>query len=229
MGNLKHWLSPTGLNLFRECPRCFWLDRNQKIARPRGIFPSLPGGIDLILKNHYDQYRGMLPPELDGKVTGVLYPNQERLTKWRHWKSGLKVEGDHWTLSGALDDLIQEADLRHTVTDYKTKGSAPKEGDSEKYYGGQMDAYDLMLNKNSLPSSGKAHLIYYYPKDASFENGNPVFRFEAQVVTLQASADRALETINAAVACLDGSMPPSHAQCEHCLWLEERVNCKEVA
>src|SRR3989344_3937655 len=65
-------LSPsTGLNLFRDCPRCFWLHYNKNVHRPRGIFPSLPGGMDLVLKDYFDQFRGSLPPELEGKVRGT--------------------------------------------------------------------------------------------------------------------------------------------------------------
>jgi len=47
--------SPSKLNLVKDCPRCFWLEFNKKFRRPRGIFPSLPSGMDKILKNHFDE------------------------------------------------------------------------------------------------------------------------------------------------------------------------------
>ena len=40
-------LSPSSLNLMKDCPRCFWVQFNKGIKRPNGIFPSLPSGIDL--------------------------------------------------------------------------------------------------------------------------------------------------------------------------------------
>jgi len=86
-------LSPTtGLNLFKECSRCFWLHYNERVKRPRGIFPSLPGGMDLVIKKYFDEYRGSLPPELEGKIKGVLMPDVNLMNKWRNWRTGLEYE-----------------------------------------------------------------------------------------------------------------------------------------
>ena len=56
-------LSPSSLNLMKECPRCFWLDKHNVWKRPSGIFPSLPSGMDKILKVHFNKFRdkGELP------------------------------------------------------------------------------------------------------------------------------------------------------------------------
>lgn len=50
-------LSASRLNLFLECRRCFWLEHRAGIARPKTPFPTLPSGIDLVLKQRYDRYR----------------------------------------------------------------------------------------------------------------------------------------------------------------------------
>ena len=79
-------LSPSTLNLFLECQKCFWLDQVKGIHRPRGIFPSLPGGMDGLIKKYFDKYRalGKLPPELEGKLDGVeLFADGILLNKWR--------------------------------------------------------------------------------------------------------------------------------------------------
>ena len=59
--------SPSSLSLLKDCPRCFWLAFNKNIKRPAGIFPSLPSGMDKILKVHFDKFmeKGELPPELE--------------------------------------------------------------------------------------------------------------------------------------------------------------------
>ena len=64
-------LSPSSLNLMKECPRCFWLHQHKVWSRPSGIFPSLPNGMDKILKVHFDKFRdkGKLPPELNNHGT----------------------------------------------------------------------------------------------------------------------------------------------------------------
>lgn len=64
-------ISPSGINLMEECPRCFWLEKHRVWKRPAGIFPSLPSGMDRILKNHFDKFmaRGIMPPEAQRKHT----------------------------------------------------------------------------------------------------------------------------------------------------------------
>ncbi len=49
-------LSPSSLNLMQDCPRCFWLTQHKVWKRPAGIFPSLPSGMDRILKIHFDKF-----------------------------------------------------------------------------------------------------------------------------------------------------------------------------
>jgi len=50
-------ISPSSISLMNECPRCFWLDKHKVWIRPNGIFPSLPSGMDSILKKHFDKFR----------------------------------------------------------------------------------------------------------------------------------------------------------------------------
>ena len=128
-------LSPTtGLNLYNDCQRCFWLQYRENITRPRGIFPSLPGGMDGVIKKYFDRFRGGLPPELDGKVEGTLIADQALLNRWRNWKTGLEYRDSarNAVLFGALDDCLVNASGQHVPLDYKTRGSAPRPGDSER-------------------------------------------------------------------------------------------------
>ena len=83
-------LSPSTLKLFIECPRCFWLQFNKKIKRPSGIFPSLPSGMDNILKVYFDKYmkKGKLPPELSG-LKVKLFDDEALLKEWRNNLKGI--------------------------------------------------------------------------------------------------------------------------------------------
>ena len=77
-------LSPSSLNLMKECPRCFWLHQHKVWKRPAGIFPSLPSGMDRVLKHHFDKFRdkGELPPELCNNnhcEDMKLFPDKELL------------------------------------------------------------------------------------------------------------------------------------------------------
>mgnify|MGYP002354820650 CR=1 FL=1 len=211
-------LSPSSLNLFFECSRCFWLQMNENIHRPRGIFPSLPGGMDLVIKDYFDKYRekNELPPELQGKIEGNLFYDHKLLDKWRNWRTGLEYTDENLgvTLFGALDDCLQIND-KCAPLDYKTRGSAPKDGDSEKYYGNQLDCYSLLLQENGYPVGEFGYLVYYYPEYVE-ENGTVVFNVKP--IKLKIDPNRAKKTLRDAIKLLTEPIPPQHTECEYCIW-----------
>ncbi len=215
-------ISPTtGLNLFKECPRCFWLHYNENVHRPRGIFPSLPGGMDLVIKKHFDKFRGSLPPEIDNKVEGQLLPDLELLNKWRDWRTGLEYcdqERDA-VLFGALDDCLI-SDNCYIPIDYKTRGFAPKQGDSEKYYQTQIDTYALLLNENGYKVKNFAYLVYYYPEEVREEG---IVKFNIKPIKISTDLERAKKTFESAVDFLKGPIPKEHSNCEYCSWINDRL------
>src|SRR4030042_2027754 len=154
-------LSPSTLNLFADCTRCFWLHINRRIHRPSGPFPSLPGGMDVVLKTYYDKYRltGKLPPEIDGKVEGKLYPDLVKINKWRNWRTGLEYfdKQKNARLVGALDDLLV-AGNKYAPLDYKTRGRKINES-SHTYYQLQLDLYSLLLKANNLIPADFGYLV----------------------------------------------------------------------
>ena len=107
-------LSPSSLNIMKECPRCFWLTQHKVWSRPAGIFPSLPSGMDAVLKTHFDKFRarGELPPELrkNGESKNMkLFDNHELLAIWRSNFKGISYtdkEGN--ILRGAVDNILMK-------------------------------------------------------------------------------------------------------------------------
>lgn len=203
-------LSATTLKLYLECPRCFWLAMKKKIERPRGPFPSLPSGMDLVLKRYFDGYRrqGTLPPLIDGKLQGTLM--KDALTIGF---TDPRVNARIW---GKLDDGLILPDGRYAPLDHKTRASAPgDEGYSEKYYKFQMEVYSLLLEKNGYPITRTAYLVYYYPLDGVLHQGFP---FGVTVHRIATDPDHAQQVFEAAVKLLDGPLPSSSEGCEFCKW-----------
>ena len=224
----KPWLSTSALSIFRDCPRCFWQDKNAKVPRPRGIMSSLPNGLDLLIKDYHDAHRlaGTLPPELKGKIPGKLYPDIIKLTKMRHWKTGLSADLGFAIIGGALDDLLME--VFYSPYDYKTKGSSPGEGYAEKYYEPQGDHYSLLFKENNMPPSGKAVFAFYSPLSIQGLNEVSVsIPFEVKVVIIESSAERGRELVAKAAECLAGSLPPPSEKCEYCALIKIRNNVDE--
>ncbi len=174
-------LSPSSLKLMEECPRCFWLQKHKVWSRPSGAFPTLPAGMDRILKAHFDRFRvrGELPPELraNNHCNGLKLFNDEDLLKV--WRNNLK--GIRWTdkegnvFYGAVDNILTEG-KKLVVLDYKTRGYAIKE-DTASTYQIQLDAYNFLLRKNDYETAEYGFLLFYMPKEVT-ETGEVIFDTE---------------------------------------------------
>src|SRR3989344_7190120 len=94
-------VSPSLIGSLLECQRCLWLHFNKGIKRPAGIFPSLPSGMDGVFKKYFDSYRKkrLLPPEINGKVTGTLFDDSEQLKIWGNNRKGLQAEFPKYNLT----------------------------------------------------------------------------------------------------------------------------------
>lgn len=171
-------LSPSSLNLMKECPRCFWLDKNNVWKRPVGIFPSLPSGMDRILKIHFDKFReqGLLPPEICDETNCIgmkLFNDNELLKVWQNNRKGILFTDENGNiLSGAMDNLLQKGN-KLIVLDYKTRGYGLKE-DTHEHYQLQMDVYNFLLRKNGYETEDYAFLLFYVPREVT-ETGEVIF------------------------------------------------------
>ena len=171
-------LSPSSLNLMQECPRCFWLEKNNVWKRPMGIFPSLPSGMDRILKVHFDKFRdrGLLPPEIcnDTNCTGMkLFNDKELLKTWQNNRKGISFTDENGNiLSGAVDNILQKG-IKLVVLDYKTRGYGLKE-DTHEHYKFQLDVYNFLLRKNGYETEDFAFLLFYVPREVT-ETGEVIF------------------------------------------------------
>lgn len=220
----RYSLSPTTLNLYFDCPRCFWLHINRNIKRPRGIFPSLPGGMDLVIKSYFDKYRlrNELPPEIVGKVKGKLFADIKILEKWRSWKDTNLIYVDspsNVILSGALDDCIVDEGF-YIPLDYKTKGSAPQAGYSD-FYKTQLNCYCLMLESTGYKTKNLAYLVYYWPEEAK-EQG--IIKFNVETIPMKTDIEIVKNTLREAVSMLSRGIPKSNPDCKYCKLTKELKN-----
>jgi len=216
-------LSPSALSTFKDCPRCFWLEKIQGIKRPRGIFPSLPGGMDGVIKNYFDVHRlrGTLPPELKGHNVH-LFDDQGKLNKWRNWRACDLKYTDIETgavLSGAVDDVLTNPrGTSFMPFDYKTRGSAPKEALEDytrKYYGHQIDSYALMLQASGYPVEDHGYFAYYWPEIVEAK-GAVLFHVSMVKVKLDLKATVAMFLSAVEVLSHPTNGPQSSPSCEYC-------------
>ncbi len=214
-------LSPSRMNLYMECKRCFWLRVNQGVKRPSGPFPSLPSGVDGVIKEHFDRFRsnGGVPPEIeDADIDARLVDDQEFLEKARSWRTEPKWCDPETgaVLRGGVDDLLRSRDGKIIVLDYKTRGYPPKgENGAPPYYERQVNLYNLILRENGRDTEDFGLLLYYYP-DHILENGD--FLFHKEIRRVNVDIDAARQMVRDAVETLNGGIPAHDSDCEYCGW-----------
>lgn len=217
---MTYRFSPSSLSLLKDCPRCFWLQFRKGISRPQGVFPSLPSGMDRILKTHFDSFRdnGQLPPELAELNDSVkLFDDAKLLDVWRNNFKGIGWTDAHGNLlRGAVDNILQKGD-KLIVLDYKTRGYPLKE-DTAAYYQDQMDIYNFLLKKNGYETEDYAYLLFYHPQEVR-KDGAVVFKTD--LVKMKVSPHNAEKILHSALQVLDGEMPEADKECEWCGWREE--------
>ena len=210
-------LSPSGISLMEECPRCFWLEKHHIWKRPSGIFPSLPGGMDRILKNHFDKFmaRRMMPPELRENVQCFgcrLFGNVELLKQWRNNLKGISWQDNQGNIfHGAVDNILVRGN-KLIVLDYKTRGYPLKE-DTPESSRNQLDIYNFLLRKNGYETEDFAFLLFYYPREV-LETGEVIF--DTQLVKMKVNIENAQKLFEKALKLLKGPCPKVREECEWC-------------
>ena len=216
---MPYKLSPSSLSLLKECERCFWLHFNKEIKRPSTIFPSLPSGMDRILKAHFDSFRdkGLLPPELkdlNGKVK--LFDDIELLKAWRNNLKGIQWADKQGNIfRGAVDNLLQKG-KKLIVLDYKTRGY-PLKDDTAEHYKDQLDIYNLLLRKNGYKTEDYAYLLFYHPSNIN-EKGDVIFHTD--LVKMNIKIKNAEAIFSKAIKVLENEMPKPNEECGFCTWVD---------
>ena len=222
---MNYKLSPSRMNLFFECKRCFWLRVNEKVERPSGPFPSLPSGVDKAVKKHFDSFReqGQVPPEIQecSEEDLTLLKDQDFLENARSWRTQPK-----WTdpqtkavLRGGVDDLMRNSDGEIVVLDYKTRGYPPKEEKgAPDYYARQVNLYNLILRENGYSTADYGLILYFYPKGFE-EDGN--FTFHTEIRRVEVDIGEAKKMVRDAVETLDSEIPLHDEDCEYSEWSPE--------
>lgn len=221
LSQFMYELTPSLLNLYQDCARCFWVEIHENIKSPAG--PSaFKSSMYLALKKYTDGYRakGVLPPELKKQINGVFLPDQKLVGKWRDYKTGLRYENKQLgvRLTGFFDDCIvrkEGGERLFSPLDFKTRGFDISEENHDYHAQMKLDCYDLLLQKNGYQTTKSGYLVYYVP-EAVKESG--VVQFNVQVFQFVTESQRAMNMVKQLVDVLDGKIPKTGQDCEYCAW-----------
>jgi CRISPR/Cas system-associated exonuclease Cas4 (RecB family) len=226
MNNKPIKLSPSSLNLYLECPHCFWLEKRRGIKRPPPYPYALNMAVDVLLKKEFDRYRAENKPHpllVDHKIPAKLFPNQNLLNQWRSNFAGLRYFDSELeaTLFGAVDDVLEFEDGKLAPMDYKSTGSAV--ATIYDRFQLQMDIYTYLLEKNGFLTPKKGYLAFYIvDKGNGFGDRLP---FRKELHEIDTNPSDVPEIFKEAVALLRREMPPPHSpDCKYGQWMEQATN-----
>ncbi len=225
MPKRKIILSPNSLNLYLECPHCFWLDKKQGIKRPPPYPYALNSAVDALLKEEFDDFRKnneKHPLLIDSGINAHLFANQKLLDQWRSNFSGIRYYDKKLdaTIFGAVDDVLEFPGKKLAPLDYKSTGS--KVANIYDRFQLQLDIYTYLLEKNGFKTNRKGYLAFYIvDKSNGFLDRLP---FKKELHEVETNPDDVYETFREAVEILNKETPPAHSEdCKFAEWFKGAV------
>ena len=161
-------LSRSKLELFLNCPHCFYLDRRLGVGQPPGYPFALNSAVDHLLKKEFDLYRknGDTHPLITKYKVDAKPVNHKMLDIWRENFKGVQClhQPTNLLITGAIDDLWINSKGEYIVVDYK---ATSKDEDitslNKSWHDGykrQMEIYQWLLRKNGLKVSDTGYFVY---------------------------------------------------------------------
>jgi CRISPR/Cas system-associated exonuclease Cas4 (RecB family) len=228
-------LSRSKIELFTQCPRCFWLDVRLKISRPSSPPFQINKAIDELFKKEFDSYRIKQEPHplmLDNQIKAIPYQH-EKLDEWRHNFTGVTTmhEPTNLHLFGAVDDIWVNEAGELIVVDYKATAKAKEvslDADWQMSYKRQMEIYQWLLRQNGFKVSNTGYFVYTNGRmdlDGFFDK----VEFRTKVISHTGTTDWVEPTVLKMKACMDSeTMPPvgdsiMGGECEYCAYAKQRT------
>lgn len=231
-------VSRSKIELFMQCPRCFWLDVRLKIKRPNGPPFNINKAIDELFKKEFDTYREQSKPHpimLDNQIKAVPYQHKD-LNKWRENFVGVVHvhEPTNLHLFGAVDDIWEDEEGQLIVVDYKaTAKDKPvkelgPEGGWQDMYRRQMEIYQWLLKQNGFDVSDTGYFVYA-TGTWDREVFNNIVEFETYLIPHKGNSDWVEETVKKMKKCMDSEKMPDvgvaamGGECDYCAYSKQRT------
>lgn len=227
-GGPKWRLSRSKIDLFKECPRCFYVDNRLGVARPPGFPFNLNSAVDALLKKEFDVHRanGSAHPIMDAYGVDARPFSHPKLDTWRENFKGVdcKHAATGFTVSGAVDDIWINPAGQLIVVDYKSTSKDEKiEALDKEWHDGykrQMEVYQWLLRQNGFEVSDTGYFVYANAsKDR--EAFDAKLEFDVTLIPYTGNADWVEPTLHDIKACLDaGVVPVKGESCDYCNYRE---------
>ncbi len=222
-------ISRSGIELFMQCPRCFYADKKLGVPPPSGLPFNLNSAVDALLKKEFDAYRERQEPHplmVENKVKAIPFSHPD-LNKWRANASGVRFHhvNTDFLVTGAVDDIWVNDKQELIVVDYKStaKNDEITSLDAPWHVGykRQMEVYQWLLRRNGFDVSDICYWVYANG-DKSKDSFNATLSFRMTVIPYKGSDDWIERTLGKIKSCLESdSVPKASKYCDLCSYIED--------
>lgn len=228
-------ISRSKIELFMQCPRCFWLDARLKITRPSSPPFNINKTIDELFKKEFDIHRAAGTPHpimTDNQIKAVPFAHAD-MDKWRYNFTGVVAvdNASNFHVFGAVDDVWVNPEGELIVVDYKAT-SKNKEvdisSDWQISYKRQMEVYQWLLRQNGFKVNPTGYFVYTNAR-MDVDGFGDQLEFRTKLIPYTGDDSWVGPTLIKMKACLDDdTMPPigtaaMGGDCEFCTYARART------
>ena len=226
-------LSRSKIELYTQCPKCFYLDRRLGVGRPPGFPFALNSAVDSLLKKEFDLLRKNHEAHSLMKQYGVdaIPAEHEMLDEWRSNFKGVKYlhPATNLLISGAIDDLWQNTQGEYIVVDYKSTSKNEEiialDKDWQKSYKRQMEIYQWLLRRNGYKVADTGYFLYCNGR-TDRERFDGKLEFDLTLIPYSGNDDWVEGVIGAIHGCLNSDVvPEASVTCDFCAYRNAVEDC----
>ena len=220
----QNWkLSRSKIDLFLECPRCFYIDNKLGVARPPGFPFTLNSAVDKLLKKEFDVHR----------VNKTVHPLMKKYSidaipfdhpKMEEWRDSLRAgvsflhEPTGFLVRGGVDDVWIRPNGELIIVDYKATSKESEinlDAEWQEGYKRQMEVYQWLFRQNDFQVSDTGYFVYVNGK-TDREAFDAKLEFDVSILPYTGNTDWVGPTLLEIKKCLEGEIPDSDEQCDYC-------------
>ncbi len=221
-------ISRSKIDLFLECPRCFYLDRKLGLGRPSMPGFALNSAVDALLKHEFDLLRknGQRHKLMEKYGIDAIPYNHPDFPIWRddvYQYKGASVihKPTNLQICGIIDDVWINKQEELIIVDYKSTSTSQEISLEDEYkqgYKKQMEVYQWIFLQMGFKVNDVGYFVYANA-GKNRDKFDARLEFELQIISHKGNISWVEPTIIEIKKCLDSNIvPDSNSDCEYCAY-----------
>ena len=217
-------ISRSKIELFMNCPRCFYMDLRLGVSQPP-VYPfSLNNAVDKLLKKEFDIHRAQNTrhPLMEHYGVDAVPFDHPDMAKWRDARTaGIAYlhEPTNLLITGGVDDVWVDPTGELMIVDYKATSKSSEvslDADWQIGYKRQMEVYQWLFRRNGFRVSNIGYFVYCNG-NADREAFDARLEFDIKIFPYTGDdgwVEEAIHNMNQRL--LGDTFPPAGSACDFC-------------